>query len=91
MMPQILNAIRIVESSIATKEDVDTGMTLGLNHPLGPLALADLIGLDTLLTIANNIHRKLKESQYAAPELLKKLVSAGYLGRKTGRGFYEYE
>jgi 3-hydroxybutyryl-CoA dehydrogenase len=90
MTPQILNAIRIYESSIATKEDIDTAMNLGLNHPVGPFALADLIGLDTLLTIADSIYQKLGDKQYAAPELLRKLVSAGHLGRKTGRGFYEY-
>jgi 3-hydroxybutyryl-CoA dehydrogenase len=90
MTPQILNAIRMVESGIATREDIDTAMTLGLSHPMGPLALADLIGLDTLLTIATSIHQKLGDNQYAVPELLEKLVAAGYLGRKTGRGFYEY-
>jgi 3-hydroxybutyryl-CoA dehydrogenase len=90
MTPQILNAIRMVESGIATKEDIDTAMTLGLNHPLGPIALADLIGLDTLLTIANSIYNGLGDKHYAAPETLKKLVAAGHLGRKTRRGFYEY-
>ncbi len=91
MTPQILNAVRMVESGIATKEDIDTAISLGLNHPIGPIALADLIGLDTLLTIANNIHQKLKDKQYAAPEMLKILVANGHLGRKTGRGFYQYE
>jgi 3-hydroxybutyryl-CoA dehydrogenase len=90
MTPQILNAIRMVESGIATKEDIDTAMTLGLNHPLGPIALADLIGLDTLLTISNSIYNGLGDKHYAAPETLKKLVAAGHLGRKTRRGFYEY-
>jgi 3-hydroxybutyryl-CoA dehydrogenase len=90
MAPQILNAIRLVESGVAAKEDIDTAMMLGLNHPIGPLALADLIGLDTLLTIADSIYDKLGDSQYAAPETLKKLVAAGHLGRKTGSGFYEY-
>jgi len=90
MTPQILNAIKLLESGIATKEDIDTGMTRGLNYPMGPLALADLIGLDTLLYIANGIHEQLKDSQYIAPPLLKKMVSAGQLGRKTGKGFYEY-
>ncbi|HEY96631.1 MAG TPA: NAD(P)-binding domain-containing protein [Dehalococcoidia bacterium] len=90
MTPQILNAIKMLESGIATKEDIDTGMTQGLNYPMGPLALADLIGLDTLLYIANGIHEQLKESQYIAPPLLKKMVSEGQLGRKTGKGFYEY-
>jgi 3-hydroxybutyryl-CoA dehydrogenase len=91
MAPQILNAIRMLESGIATKEDIDTGMTLGLNYPMGPLALADLIGLDTLLFIVNNIHKALHEAQYAAPTMLKKMVAAGLLGRKTGKGFYEYK
>jgi 3-hydroxybutyryl-CoA dehydrogenase len=62
-----------------------------LNHPVGPFALADLIGLDTLLTIADSIYQKLGDKQYAAPESLKKLVTDGHLGRKTGRGFYEYK
>jgi 3-hydroxybutyryl-CoA dehydrogenase len=91
MTPQILNAIRMVESGIATKEDIDTGMTLGLNYPMGPLALADLIGLDTLLFIATGIYEKLREAQYAPPPLLKNMVADGRLGRKTGRGFYEYK
>jgi 3-hydroxybutyryl-CoA dehydrogenase len=91
MAPQILNAIRMLESGIATKEDIDTGMTLGLNYPMGPLALADLIGLDTLLFIVNSIYSELKDTQYAAPAILKELVSAGWLGRKTGKGFYEYK
>ncbi|HJX13292.1 MAG TPA: 3-hydroxybutyryl-CoA dehydrogenase [Dehalococcoidales bacterium] len=88
--PQILNAIRMVESGLATREDIDTAMTLGLNFPMGPLALADFIGLDTVLSIANGIHERLREPQYAAPGLLKEMVAEGRLGRKTGRGFYEY-
>jgi 3-hydroxybutyryl-CoA dehydrogenase len=91
MAPQILNAIRMLESGIATKEDIDTGMTLGLNYPMGPLALADLVGLDTLLFIVNGIHKELHEAQYAAPTMLKKMVAAGLLGRKTGKGFYQYK
>jgi 3-hydroxybutyryl-CoA dehydrogenase len=88
---QIINAIKMVESGVASKEDIDTSMTLGLNHPIGPLAMADLIGLDTFLVIANNIHGKLRDKQYAAPALLKKMVAQGQLGRKTGKGFYEYD
>jgi 3-hydroxybutyryl-CoA dehydrogenase len=91
MVPQILNAIQMLECTVATKEDIDTGMTLGLNHPMGPLALADLIGLDTLLFIANGIYNEFRDAQYAAPTLLKKMVTAGWLGRKTGKGFYEYK
>ncbi len=90
MAPQILNAIRMVESGAATAADIDTAMTLGLNYPMGPLALADLIGLDTLLFIANGIHEKLPEAQYAAPKLLKEMVAEGKLGKKTSQGFYEY-
>ena len=91
MVPQILNAIRMVEAGTATKEDIDTGMTLGLNQPIGPLALADLIGLDTLLAIAEGIHDKIREKQYVPPPLLKDMVANRHLGRKTGRGFYDYE
>jgi 3-hydroxybutyryl-CoA dehydrogenase len=90
MVPQILNAIRMLESGVATREDIDTGMTLGLNHPMGPLALADLVGLDTILFIANGIYNEFRDVQYAAPTLLRKMVTAGWLGRKTGRGFYDY-
>jgi 3-hydroxybutyryl-CoA dehydrogenase len=90
MTTQILGAIHLLESGTATKEDIDTGMTLGLNHPMGPLALADLIGLDTLLGIADNICDKIKDKQYATPAMLKQMVADGRLGRKTGRGFYEY-
>jgi 3-hydroxybutyryl-CoA dehydrogenase len=91
MTSQILNAILLLESGIATREDIDTAMSLGLHHPMGPLALADLIGLDTLLTIADNIHRESGDEQYVAPVTLKKLVAEGRLGRKTGSGFYDYK
>lgn len=77
MMPQILNAIRIVESGIATIEDIDTAITLGLKHFMGPLALADLVGLDTLLNIASIIYGESGDTQYAPPEKLKKLVASG--------------
>jgi 3-hydroxybutyryl-CoA dehydrogenase len=90
MVPQILNAIQMLESGVATREDIDTGMTLGLNHPMGPLALADLVGLDTVLFIANGIYDEFRDAQYVAPTLLKKMVAAGWLGRKTGKGFYNY-
>jgi 3-hydroxybutyryl-CoA dehydrogenase len=90
MIPQIFIAIRMLESSLAAKEDIDIAMVLGLNHPIGPLALADLIGLDTVLDIAASIHGELGESEYDPPELLRQLVSDGHLGRKTKRGFYEY-
>jgi len=91
LVPQLLNAIRMLEAGIATKEDIDTGMTLGLNHPIGPLALSDLVGLDTLLFIANSTYDEFKDPQFAPPVLLAKMVTAGWLGRKTGKGFYEYK
>lgn len=90
MVPQILTAIRLVEANVAGKEDIDTAMALGLNHPIGPLALADLVGLDTLINIALSIYEKTEDPQYAPPELLKQLVAAGHLGRKTKQGFYQY-
>ena len=91
LVPQLLHAIRMMETGVATREDIDTGLTQGLNHPIGPLALSDLIGLDTLLYIANGLYDEFKEAQYVPPVLLAKMVTAGRLGRKTGIGFYEYE
>ncbi len=91
LVPQLLNAIRMLEAEVASREDIDAGLTLGLNHPLGPLGLSDLIGLDTLLYIAKNLYDEFKEAQYAAPVLLGKMVTAGRLGRKTGTGFYDYK
>ena len=88
--PFILDAIRMVERGVATADDIDTGVRLGLNHPMGPLALADLVGLDTILFIANALYDELKDPKFAPPTLLKKMVAAGWLGRKTGKGFYEY-
>jgi 3-hydroxybutyryl-CoA dehydrogenase len=87
----LLTAIRMLEAGVATKEDIDTAINLGLNHPMGPLTLADLLGLDTCLFIANSIYEELKDSQYIPPTLLKKMVVSGWLGRKTGKGFYEYK
>jgi 3-hydroxybutyryl-CoA dehydrogenase len=74
-----------------TPEDIDTGARLGLNHPMGPLELSDLIGLDTVLAIADVLHREIGDDKYRAPTLLRRLVAAGWLGRKTGRGFYVYD
>jgi 3-hydroxybutyryl-CoA dehydrogenase len=89
-IPFTLNAIRMLESGVASREDIDAVMMLGFNHPLGPLALADLAGLDTLLFISNSLYEEFKEPQYAPPALLKKMVTFGWLGRKTGKGFYDY-
>lgn len=91
MVPQVMNAIRMLEAGVASKEDIDNGMMLGLNHPIGPLAVADLVGLDTFYYIASTMYDKFKDSQFAPPVLLEKMVTAGWLGRKTGKGFYDYK
>ncbi len=90
LIPYLLNAIRMLDAGVATKEDIDAGITLGLNHPMGPLTLADLVGIDTLLFIADAMYAEFKDPQYAAPTLMRKMVTAGWLGRKTQKGFYEY-
>lgn len=89
--PYMLEAIRVLELGLATKEDIDTAMRLGLNYPMGPFTLADLIGLDTCYNIACAIYEELKDPRFAPPPLLKQMVTAGWLGRKSGKGFYEYE
>ena len=91
LVPYLLNAIRTLDRGVATREDIDTAVTLGLNYPMGPLALCDFIGLDALFSVANVMYEESKDPQYAAPPLLKKMVIAGWLGRKSGKGFYEYK
>jgi 3-hydroxybutyryl-CoA dehydrogenase len=78
------------ENGLASKEDIDTGIKLGLNHPMGPLTLLDFVGLDTTLFIADEMFKETKDTRFAAPNLLRRMVTAGYMGRKSGRGFYEY-
>ncbi len=90
LIPFILSAIRMMESGFATAEDIDHGLVLGAAHPQGPLALADLIGLDTTKAVAESLYEEFKEPLYAPPPLLARMVDAGLLGRKTGRGFYTY-
>ncbi|MGW6528593.1 3-hydroxybutyryl-CoA dehydrogenase [Streptomyces venezuelae] len=91
LIPYLLAAIRMTESGFATPTDVDHGMELGCAHPMGPLRLADLIGLDTVAAIADSLYEEFKEPLYAPPPLLQRMVEAGLLGRKTGRGFHVYE
>jgi len=91
MLPELLNAVRMLEAGVATQEDIDNAVVLGLNHPMGPLALADLVGLDVILSLANTLYNELKDPQFAPPVLLVRMVSAGWLGRKKGKGFYEYK
>jgi len=90
LVPYLLAAIRMVEAGVATAEDVDTAMVAGANHPMGPLALTDLIGLDTTAAVAVSMYEEFKEPLYAAPPLLLRMVEAGLLGRKSGQGFFSY-
>ncbi|RAJ71270.1 3-hydroxybutyryl-CoA dehydrogenase [Streptomyces sp. Amel2xB2] len=90
LVPYLLSAIRMTESRFASPEDIDEGMEHGCAHPMGPLRLADLIGLDTVAAIAESLYEEFREPLYAPPPLLKRMVEAGLLGRKAGRGFYEY-
>jgi 3-hydroxybutyryl-CoA dehydrogenase len=90
LIPYILSAIRMLESGFASADDIDSGMVEGCNHPMGPLHLADLIGLDTTTAVAQSLYEEFKEPLYAAPPLLSRMVDAGLLGRKVGRGFYDY-
>jgi 3-hydroxybutyryl-CoA dehydrogenase len=89
LIPYLNNAVRMLEEGFATREDIDTAVHLGLNHPMGPLRLADLIGLDTCLQIANVLYAEFADPRFAPPPLLRRLVTAGRLGRKTGVGFYD--
>ena len=90
LIPYLLSAIRMLESGFASAEDIDAGMVQGCAHPMGPLALTDLIGLDTTAAVATSMYEEFKEPLYSAPPLLLRMVDAGLLGRKSGRGFYTY-
>lgn len=90
LIPYLLSSIRMLESGFASADDIDKGMVQGCAHPMGPLALTDLIGLDTTMAVAVSLYEEFKEPLYAAPPLLSRMVDAGLLGRKTGRGFYDY-
>jgi 3-hydroxybutyryl-CoA dehydrogenase len=90
LIPYLLSAIRMMESGFASAEDIDNGIVLGLAHPMGPLRLTDLIGLDTTKAVAESMYVEFKEPLYSPPPLLLRMVDAGLLGKKTGRGFYDY-
>ena len=90
LVPYLLSAVRMFESGVATAEDIDKGMEAGCAHPMGPLRLCDLIGLDTIVSIAESMYHEYKEPLFSAPPLLQRMVDAGLLGRKSGRGFYQY-
>jgi len=89
-VPFLLASMRMYDEGLATKEDIDQGVALGLNHPMGPLTLSDFLGLDTLYYIACSMYDEFKDPMFAPPPILKKMVNAGHLGRKTGKGFYNY-
>jgi len=88
--PFLLGAVRMLEEGIATRDEIDVSMKLAVNHPMGPLEVVDFIGLDTELSIAESLYEETKDPKYAPPVLLRKMVTAGWLGRKTGKGFYDY-
>lgn len=90
LIPYLVDAVRMLENGIASREDIDTAIHLGLGHPMGPLTLLDFVGLDTTLYIADIMYDEFKDPRYAAPPLLRKMVASGMMGRKSGRGFYEY-
>jgi 3-hydroxybutyryl-CoA dehydrogenase len=91
LVPYLMAAVRMYEDGFASREDIDTGMKLGCGHPMGPLALCDLIGLDVLYAVCDSLYEEFKRDEYAPPPLMKRMVASGRLGRKSGRGFYEYE
>jgi 3-hydroxybutyryl-CoA dehydrogenase len=90
LVPYLMAGVRMLEEGFAAREDIDTGMKLGCGHPMGPLTLCDFIGLDVLLAVCDSLYEEFKRPEYAAPPLLKRMVVSGHLGRKSGRGFYEY-
>jgi len=91
LVPYLIDAVRVLESGVASREDIDAGMQLGCGHPIGPLALLDFVGLDICYCVANIMFEEFKEPRFAPPPLLKRMVLAGQLGRKSGKGFYDYE
>jgi 3-hydroxybutyryl-CoA dehydrogenase len=90
LVPYLMAAVRMLEDGFASREDVDAGMRLGCGHPMGPLELSDFIGLDVLQAVCDSLYDEFKRAEYAPPALLRRMVAAGRLGRKSGRGFYDY-
>jgi 3-hydroxybutyryl-CoA dehydrogenase len=91
LVPYLMAAVRMYEEGFATREDIDQGMNLGCGHPMGPLTLCDFIGLDVLFAVCDSLYEEFKRPEYAPPPLMKRMVASGRLGRKSGRGFYDYE
>lgn len=90
LLPMLVDAVRMYEAAVASAEDIDAALVMGANLPMGPLALADLIGIDTVVAVSDVLHAEFGEARYSPPPLLRRMVDAGHLGRKSGRGFYEY-
>jgi 3-hydroxybutyryl-CoA dehydrogenase len=90
LVPYLMSAVRMLEDGFASREDIDEGMKQGCGHPMGPLTLCDFIGLDVLQAVCDSLYDELRQPEYAAPALLKRMIAAGRLGRKSGRGFYDY-
>ncbi len=90
LVPYLMAAVRMYEEGFASAEDIDEGMKLGCGHPMGPLTLADFIGLDVLYSVCDSLYEEFKEPAYAPPPLLKRMVASGRIGRKANRGFYDY-
>jgi 3-hydroxybutyryl-CoA dehydrogenase len=90
LVPYLMAAVRMYEEGFASCEDIDSGMRLGCGHPMGPLKLCDFIGLDVLYAVCDSLYQEFKRDEYAPPPLMKRMVASGRLGRKAGRGFYEY-
>jgi 3-hydroxybutyryl-CoA dehydrogenase len=90
LVPYLMAAVRMYEDGFATREDIDAGMKLGCGHPMGPLVLCDFIGLDVLYAVCDSLYEEFKRDEYAPPPLMKRMVASGRLGRKSGRGFYDY-
>jgi 3-hydroxybutyryl-CoA dehydrogenase len=91
LVPYLMAAVRMYEEGFASREDIDEGMKLGCGHPMGPLTLCDFIGLDVLYSVCDSLYEEFKRDEYAPPPLMKRMVVSGHLGRKTGRGFYQYD
>jgi 3-hydroxybutyryl-CoA dehydrogenase len=91
LVPYLMAAVRMYEDGFASRDDIDTGMKLGCGHPMGPLTVCDLIGLDNLYAVCDSLYKEYKRDEYAPPPLLKRMVASGRLGRKSGRGFYDYQ
>jgi 3-hydroxybutyryl-CoA dehydrogenase len=86
----MLHSIKLYEEGVASREDIDNGIQLGLNYPMGPLTLSDMVGIDVVKFVADALYEQLKDPRYITPTLVDKMVAAGWLGRKTGKGFYDY-